>query len=61
MELKKLLIYTKYAIQILGFTSAGDGESSHIIHATTDEYSKYKILFIRFHWLNIKLITGPDN
>lgn len=40
IELKNLLIYTKYAIRILGFTSAGDGEKSHIIYARTDQYSK---------------------
>ncbi|KAK3736615.1 hypothetical protein QZH41_018292 [Actinostola sp. cb2023] len=38
LEIKDALIYTKYAIRILGFTSAGDGEKSDIIYATTDEY-----------------------
>lgn len=40
VELKNLLIYTKYAIRILGFTSAGDGKKSLTTYATTDQYSK---------------------
>ncbi|XP_048579836.1 uncharacterized protein LOC116619170 isoform X2 [Nematostella vectensis] len=37
--LDNLLIYTVYAIQILGFTSVGDGAISKEIHARTDEFT----------------------
>ena len=40
VHLNDLWIYTKYKIQILGFTSAGEGAVSKELEVSTDEYSK---------------------
>ena len=41
LHLKDLWIYTKYKIQILGFTAAGEGAVSQEIEVSTDEFSKF--------------------
>ena len=41
VHLKDLWIYTKYKIQILGFTSAGEGAVSEEIEVSTDEHSEF--------------------
>ena len=41
VHLKDLWIYTKYMIQILGFTSAGQGAVSKELEVSTDEFSKF--------------------
>lgn len=41
IHLKDLWIYTKYKIQILGFTAAGEGVVSKEIEVSTDELSKF--------------------
>lgn len=41
VHLKDLWIYTKYKIQILGFTAVGEGAVSKEIEVSTDEYSEF--------------------
>ena len=40
VRLTDLWIYTKYKIQVLGFTVAGEGRISKEIEVSTDEFSK---------------------
>ena len=40
LHLRDLWIYTKYKIEVLGFTSAGEGSISDEIVVSTDEFSK---------------------
>ena len=40
VHLKDLWIYTKYKIQVLGFTAAGEGSVSEETVVSTDEFSK---------------------
>lgn len=46
VHLKDLWIYTKYKIQILGFTAAGTGAVSKELEVSTDEFSKFFFSFI---------------
>lgn len=41
VHLKDLWIYTKYKIQVLGFTAAGEGAVSEEIEVSTDEYGEF--------------------
>ena len=41
VHLRNLWIYTKYKIQVLGFTAVGEGAISKEIIVSTDEYSKF--------------------
>ena len=41
VHLRNLWIYTKYKIQVLGFTAVGEGAVSTEIIVSTDEYSKF--------------------
>ena len=41
VHLKNLWIYTKYKIQVLGFTAVGEGAISKEIIVSTDEYSEF--------------------
>ena len=41
VHLRNLWIYTKYKIQVLGFTAVGEGAMSKEIIVSTDEYSKF--------------------
>ena len=45
VHLKDLWIYTKYKIQILGFTAAGAGAVSEELEVSTDEFSKFFCYF----------------
>ena len=37
--------YTNYSLQVLAFTSGGEGVRSPVIHCQTDQDSKYELLF----------------
>lgn len=42
IELTRLLVYTNYCIQVLGFNSQQDGNASNCVFALTDEDGKNK-------------------
>lgn len=44
LHLKDLWVYTKYKIQILGFTAAGEGAVSKELEVSTDEFSKFYLV-----------------
>lgn len=46
VHLKDLWIYTKYKIQVLGFTAAGEGAVSEEIEVSTDEYGEFLPLIL---------------
>ena len=48
VHLRDLWIYTKYKIQVLGFTAAGEGSISEEIVVLTDEFSKFLLTFTTF-------------
>jgi len=47
IHLKDLWIYTKYKIQVLGFTAAGEGAVSRELEVSTDEYSTLLLVTFR--------------
>lgn len=68
VHLKDLWIYTKYKIQILGFTAAGEGAVSKELEVSTDEFSKFFLVISRalnsendlqaYHFCSRGLATG---
>lgn len=58
VHLKDLWIYTKYKIQILGFTAAGEGAVSKEVEVSTDEFSKVfsVISLVKFQNLSTDII-----
>ena len=59
VHLRNLWIYTKYKIQVLGFTAVGEGAMSKEIIVSTDEYSKFPHLIFEKNALN-KVRTGHE-